>query len=354
MATEPFASRLAPINRFWPLLLLLLVVLLMSGCTASTANLPAVAPPVSAAGPVGAIPSIVAPLSAYAVPKPIATPTAPAQKDTLTVTVATQGVRANLRSGPGTSFAVITKAEPGSAFTVTAKSDDGRWYQVNFGAGDKAQKAWVSADIVKVGGTGDVPIAASTSEVLLNGDLSTQWKVDWSCNSERCEIKKCAADVAAKVNRQPSNNFLPVEHTVTWDDTCFNTDSWTFDVDQVTGKERTGEADQNFLYGYWLGANPGEANGVFPLDGKRGVVVHCSGPHSVEIEEGGGWTTVYDGNTCHDVKTGTLVYLSYTKRWLYTGDFEGKTYDRAYFGDSEKLEQKLAETNIELDFVEKK
>jgi hypothetical protein len=49
-----------------------------------------------------------------------------------------------------------------------------------------------------------------------------------------------------------------------------------------------------------------------------------------------------------------LVYMNYTKRWLFTGDFEGKTYDRSYFGDSEKLEQRLVDTNVELAFAEKK
>ena len=35
------------------------------------------------------------------------------------------------------------------------------------------------------------------------------------------------------------------------DEGCFNTDAWTFEVEQTTGKERNGEADDNFLYSYW-------------------------------------------------------------------------------------------------------
>ena len=49
-----------------------------------------------------------------------------------------------------------------------------------------------------------------------------------------------------------------------------------------------------------------------------------------------------------------LVYMNYVKRWLFTGEFEGKTYDKAYFGDSEKLEQRLADTNVPLDYATKK
>ena len=77
------------------------------------------------------------------------------------------------------------------------------------------------------------------------------------------------------------------------------------------------------------------------MDDGRKVVVWCSGPHETEIEEGGGWTTVYKGNTCHDVNTGELVSLSYTKRWLFSGEYDGQKYERAYFGDFESLEQRL-------------
>jgi hypothetical protein len=40
--------------------------------------------------------------------------------------------------------------------------------------------------------------------------------------------------------------------------------------------------------------------------------------------------------------------MSYTKRWLFTGTFEGQTYERAYFGDNETYEFTLLETNVEL------
>ena len=46
------------------------------------------------------------------------------------------------------------------------------------------------------------------------------------------------------------------------------------------------------------------------------------------------------------------MLLNYTKRWLFTGEFDGNTYDRAYFGDSEALQQTLDDTNLELLLVE--
>ena len=278
---------------------------------------------------------------------------------TLNVVIATQGLRANLRSGPGTNFEIVTKANPGQVFEVTGRSDNGAWYQVKLNtpaAGGKTQTAWVSREIVRQAGAGLAPVVATATDekVLLTSDLSADWRVDWSCASQRCEIKQCGADVTAAINREPLNNFLPVEHKVTWDDECFSTDAWTFEVDEFTGQERSGEAKDNFLCSYWMGAKPGETNGVLPLKGGEGVAVHCSGPHSVEIEEGGGWTTIYEGNTCHDVNTGMLVYMNYIKRWLFTGDHEGRTYERAYFGDSEKLEQRLIESSAPLAYVKEK
>ncbi len=49
-----------------------------------------------------------------------------------------------------------------------------------------------------------------------------------------------------------------------------------------------------------------------------------------------------------------IVLLSYNKRWLFTGKYQGQSYDHAYFGDSETLEQKLTNTNINLFWVQKK
>jgi hypothetical protein len=187
---------------------------------------------------------------------------------------------------------------------------------------------------------------------LMPEDLEATWAVDWACGAEeRCAVEACQATVTASAD-SANQQFLQVAHEVEWDDACFATDSWIFEVDPITGRERTGDFAENFLYGYWLGAEPGESNGVYKYDDELGVIVWCSEPRDVEIDEGDGWTTIYEGSTCHDVKTGTLVLLTYTKRWLYSGEYDGETYSRAYFGDSERLEQRLIDTNIELGFAE--
>jgi hypothetical protein len=52
------------------------------------------------------------------------------------------------------------------------------------------------------------------------------------------------------------------------------------------------------------------------------------------------------------VRTGELVSMSYTKRWLFSGEYDGQKYERAYFGDYETLDQYLVDTDVELSFVE--
>lgn len=354
MPTEQYAQRNLQHRSLLTFSSLLLAAVLFGGCATSAANLQSAAAAVQEPAPAG-LEEVMLPLNEYvAAGSPLATPTpTPGAEAKQYITVASQ-VRANLRSGPGTNFDIVAKVNPGGSLEVLGMTDNKLWYKVVPPTGVSAKEAYISADLVRPGGSAAAVPVVATGEALLPADLKANWKVDWSCNSDRCDVKQCSADVTAEVNRPVANGYLPVEHKVTWADECFNTDAWTFEVDQATGKERSGEASDNFLYSYWMGAEPGSANGVIPLDDKRGVVVHCAGPQKVEIEEGGGWTTVYEGNTCHDVKTGMLVYMNYTKRWLYTGEFEGKTYDRSYFGDSEKLEQRLVSTSAALEYANRK
>ena len=52
-----------------------------------------------------------------------------------------------------------------------------------------------------------------------------------------------------------------------------------------------------------------------------------------------------------DRNTGMLAYMNYIKRWLFTGEYEGQNYERAFFGDVERLEQRLVNTNAGLLLV---
>jgi len=269
--------------------------------------------------------------------------------------IATEGSRANIRSGPSLDAPVIAKADPRDEYKITGKSADGEWWQIccvagpGDGDGEATETAWISSVVAELDGNAD---AIPVIEPLLPDEVDANWRVDWSCGSERCEIRECSATIQAKSGEATDEQWLQVEHDVAWTDNCFENDSWVFEVDRFTGKERSGEYIDNFLYNYWLGVQPGPATNVFSMDDGEKVAVWCDGPHEFELEETGGWTTVYSGNTCHDVHTGVLVVLNYTKRWLYTGEFEGQQYERAYFGDYETLDQYLSNTNIDLFYLD--
>ena len=294
----------------------------------------------------------VADIGNFVFPTPMPTPEIP--EDSFVV-INTGGARANLRSGPTTDADIVSKGYPGETYEVVGRSDDGAWWQIccvqgpEDAEGEATTEVWVAASVATTEGAA---AALADGEPLLSSDLEANWALDWQCGSERCSVNECPAVVSAKGGEAGAQQWIPVEHTVAWEDSCFPADTWAFEVDQYNGAERTGEFADNFLYRYWVGAEPGEANGVVELEDGANVAVWCSGPHSVEINVGDGWTTVYEGDTCHDVRTGLLVLLNYTKRWLFSGEYDGQTYDRAYFGDSESLQQQLTDTNLELLYVE--
>lgn len=269
--------------------------------------------------------------------------------------VITEGSRANVRSGPSLDAPIVAKANPGDDFSVVGVSSDGEWWQICCvrgpadDDGEATESAWLATVVVEVDGNADaVPAVAP----LFPEELTAQWHVNWECGSERCEVPQCDATITAAATEEGDQQWLEVEHSVEWADDCFDADSWVFEVDRYTGRERSGTFVDNFLYNYWLGVQPGPVTNVYTLDDGRQVAVWCSGPQEFELPESDGWTTVYEGSTCHDVRTGELVTLNYTKRWLYTGSFDGQNYERAYFGDFETLEQYLIDSNAELSFVE--
>jgi len=276
----------------------------------------------------------------------------------VTAVVNTEGSRANVRTGPQLDAPIIAKANPGDEYKVTGKTEDGEWWQICCvrgladAEGEATEPAWVAATVVDLDGDADaVPVV----EAFMPESLEATWRFEWNCGSERCEIKECGGTVTAAAEAAAGEQWLQVEHTPSWDEGCFEeVDPWVFDVDRFTGKERSGQLIDNFVYNYWMGAQPGPATDVYTLEDGRSVAVFCSGPHEFEIEEPDGWTTVYKGNTCHDVASGELVYLDYTKRWLFTGEYGDQQYERAYFGDYETYEQRLLDTNVNLMYVERK
>jgi len=334
------AEIVIPLRRLWFVCPLLLTWLLLSGCAPGFA-LPQTADPAdSQSEQAGAT------LPNFTIPQP--TPIVPPD---VTAIVTTGDRRANVRSGPGLDFDVISAADSGTRFQVVAKNEAEDWWQVCCirGAGDAVDEAttlaWLSEIVVDIEGD---PAEVPVFRPLLPGELAAEWEVDWTCGSERCEIQECTATVTAEAADVISRQWLQIDHNVTWDETCFATDEWLFEVNQFTGVERSGDEQESFLYRYWVGPQPGEVNRIVMLDDGREIGAWCSGPHQVEVEVGDGWNTVYEGDTCHDVRTGMLLTLSYEKRWLFTGEFDGNSYENEYFGDFEVLEQKLVDTTADL------
>lgn len=273
----------------------------------------------------------------------------------VSASVITSDSRANVRSGPSLDAPIVAKANPGDAFEVTGKSADGEWWQICCipgpadEVGEATESAWIATVVVETEGNVEaVPVVQS----LFPAAISSIWRMDWSCGSERCELSRCSATVTATGDGEGSPQWLQVEHDVTWDDECFPAENWVFEVDRFTGRERSGALSDTLLFNYWLGAQPGPATNIFNQDDGRRVAVWCSGPQEATVPEEGGWTSVYEGHTCHDILTGKLVYLNYTRRWLYSGEYNGQNYERAYFGDFEQVEQYLLESSAGLAYLD--
>ncbi|MCB0114925.1 MAG: SH3 domain-containing protein [Caldilineaceae bacterium] len=82
---------------------------------------------------------------------PTDTPVPPADPAVVT----NQGM--NVRSGPGTNYAVVGSAQAGQRFIVTGKNPQGDWWQVNF----NGQNGWLYGPLVTAENTGSVQIAAN-------------------------------------------------------------------------------------------------------------------------------------------------------------------------------------------------
>ena len=89
------------------------------------------------------------------------TPTAPAQAEVvITVTVTAAGPASsapslavtndsvNVRSGPGTQYAVVGQLQNGATATVRGKSADGTWWQIDY-SGATGGVGWVNGSVVQ-------------------------------------------------------------------------------------------------------------------------------------------------------------------------------------------------------------
>lgn len=87
-----------------------------------------------------------------------AVPTVATQPATTTAT-ATANRNANLRSGPGTTYAVAGSVRTGQALTLTGRNQAGDWLQV-------ADGTWVAAFLVNNAPAGLPVVGASTTQAL--------------------------------------------------------------------------------------------------------------------------------------------------------------------------------------------
>lgn len=77
---------------------------------------------------------------------------------------------ANLRSGPGTSYALAGELRPGQRLPIVGKNQDSSWWQLELGNG---QKAWVAGWLVSASGKLDgVKVTQSAPQVAQGGGPS--------------------------------------------------------------------------------------------------------------------------------------------------------------------------------------
>jgi len=261
--------------------------------------------------------------------------------------------RANIRSGPNIDFQIVSGAVKGDTFTTTGRTE---WWWRRICCIDGEDDTDVAAPhtdrIYQIVVTPDENAETLPPLIpLFPEDLAASWNVQYECGSRRCAVNECAAVSRTEIHSNRDLRWLEINRIVTWEEACGEDSTWPHQIDRLEGTERYPNSTGLFFFNYWLGPRPGIANALFHLDTGEEIEVWCSDEQEAEVAEESGWTTVYSGLTCHDVRTGMLVSMQYTKRWFFTGEFEGDRYDRAYFGDFEIYKVKLDQTNALLAIV---
>lgn len=272
-----------------------------------------------------------------------------AQVREITPTVTIRNRRVNIRSGPGTNFSVVTVVEQGTVLDIAGSNENQSWWQICcVTAGEETgQSGWVANSVVTVQGNGqETPVTGA----LFTPEDTAAWTVTYACESERCAVQQCTGGMHINASKLIQRRWMEFDRSVEWEAGCGENTYWLHQIDNNSGEERYPPEIDSPLFRYWIGALPGDANALFFLS-ERPIHVYCSGPYTYETDEGEGWTTVYTGNTCHDVRTGTLISMAYERRWLFSGEFDGKSYTNEFFGDRELYELQLAETTIGLAYL---
>jgi hypothetical protein len=268
-----------------------------------------------------------------AIPAPTPTP------ETVGTAVITSQ-QANIRGGPGLAFDIVSTASQEDQLNVIGRDEESTWWQVCCVDG---RPAWVSDSIVRFEGD---PEAVPVAGPLMPDDLEASWALRWECHAEGCPQEECLGQSQASTLQVRDLRWLEVSRQATWEDACGEDEDWLSQVDRYTGRQDLSSASAP-LFNVWEGRDPGPANRVVDLMGRR-MTLWCTETRTQEQEQGDGWTVVYEGQACYDTTSGILALLQYTKRWLFSGTYEGQTFDRQYFGDYEVYQQVLTGTNAPL------
>jgi len=228
----------------------------------------------------------------------------------------------------------------GRELGVVGSDADQTWWKVYF-ADD--QFGWVSDTTVHVKGpSGEVPVTGP----LMPDDLEATWAVYWECHAEGCAQEECLGDSRAKALQVRTVRWLEVTRKATWQEECGEPEDWLTQVDRYSGQERRVPSDPPLFY-VWEGADPGPENRTIELLGGT-LSLWCTDTRSGEVAQEDGWTILFEGSACYDRIQGVMVTMEYIKRWLFTGTYAGRTYEREYFGDYEVYRQILTSTNLRL------
>jgi len=247
--------------------------------------------------------------------------------------------RVNVRTGPGLKFGIMTTIGRGRDYPVIGANETRTWWRI---CCVNDRPGWVSAAVVaERGDTSNVPIVGP----VLPDDLYVKWQIRWECHSAGCKADRCQGESVAKAKRRVDERWLEVERQVTWEDeACGQPAQWITLVD-IYGSEEKAEPGTKPVYRTWEGVYPGPANESVKIAGQD-TPVWCTEPRTKEQDMGDGWVVVYEGRACYDIPTGMMLGLHYIKKWLFTGTFHGRQYEREYFGDYELYQEAIAETNV--------
>ncbi len=250
--------------------------------------------------------------------------------------------RVNVRSGPGMAWDRINTIIPGQEYPIIGVNPDRSWWRILIGD----QPGWVSSQVSTVRGDLEaVPVIVPA----LPDNLSATWSLKWECESpaNACKFDACSGQSVATVRKVLNERWLEIERKATWEGECGEPSTWITQADRYVGEERPAPDEGPLFRIFENPANLGAPNRTLNYRGTE-VPMWCTEPRTREQDQGEGWTVIFEGEACYDLKSGMLMTMGYFKRWLFTGTYKGKQYERQYFGDYEVYEQVLMDTNVPL------